>query len=49
MIYQNAINEKPAAKAVGFLARPARFERAAFRLGGFLYLFLWETVNKNLI
>ena len=27
-------NEKPAACTVGFLARPARFERAAFRLGG---------------
>lgn len=31
---QSYQNKKPAAKAVGFLARPARFERAAFRLGG---------------
>ena len=37
MIYQNAINEKPAACAVGFLARPARFEHPTYRLGGLTY------------
>ena len=37
MIYQNAINEKPAACAVGFLARPARFEHPTYRLGGRTY------------
>ena len=37
MIYQNAINEKPAACAVGFLARPARFEHPTYRSGGLTY------------